>query len=108
MEARHIKIDYENALNSKKQILISEANLLRILEKVSAYKALRKSELELKNKLRIALINFIKNIDLINSDLPSQSIPKIKHKTKKQKESRESKNIQEELVEIKRKLERLG
>ncbi|MEK6872493.1 MAG: hypothetical protein AABW90_00595 [Nanoarchaeota archaeon] len=108
MEARHIKLDYENALNSKKQILMSEANLLRILEKISSYKILRKRELELKNKLRIALINLIAKIDLIDGYFPSESIPKIKKKAKKQKESRDSRNIQEELVEIKRKLERLG
>lgn len=107
MEVRHVKLDYETALNSTKQILMSEANLLRILEKVSSYKKLRKSELELKNKLRIALINLIAKIDLINEHLPSETI-KIKKKAKKQKESKESRNIQEELVEIKRKLERLG
>lgn len=108
MEARHIKLDYENALNNKKQILMSEANLLRILEKISSYKTLRKREFELKNKLRIALINLIAKIDLIDGYLPSESIPKTKKKAKKQKESKESRNIQEELVEIKRKLERLG
>lgn len=108
MEARHIKLDYENALNGKKQILMSEANLLRVLEKISFYKISRKRELELKNKLRIALINLIAKIDLIDSYLPSESIPKIKKKSKKQKENKNSRNIQEELVEIKRKLERLG
>lgn len=108
MEARHIKLDYETALNSKKQILMSEANLLRILEKVSFYKILRKKELELKNKLRIELISLIAKIDLVHDYLPSESIPKIKNKAKKQKENKESRNIQEELVEIKRKLERLG
>ena len=108
MEARHIKLDYENALNSKKQILMSEANLLRILEKMSSYKSLRKKEFELKNKLRIALMSLIAKIDLINGYLPNENIFKIKNKTKKQKENKESRNIQEELVEIKRKLERLG
>ncbi|MEK6830815.1 MAG: hypothetical protein AABX77_02200 [Nanoarchaeota archaeon] len=107
MEAIHIKLDYENALNSKKQILMSEANILRVLDKINSYKSLRKKELELKNKLRISLNGLAGEIDSIHNSLPSDSIPKIKNKITKKKESRESKNIKGELEEIKRKLERL-
>ena len=43
-ETRHIKLDYEEALLAKKQLLTTELNLLNLLKKVKNYRALRKRE----------------------------------------------------------------
>ena len=45
METRHIKLDYEEALHAKKQILSTELNLLQTSKKIRNYKVLRKKEL---------------------------------------------------------------
>ena len=69
MENRHVKFEYEDALNGKKQLLSSEINLLHILKKIKSYKLLRKKELILKNKLRLQLGNLRKKLIILHNHL---------------------------------------
>ncbi len=111
METRHIKIDYEEALASKKNLLTSEINLLNVLRKINAYKTLRKRELLNKNRLRVQLGNLRKRIDLLQSSFPVEDYFKVKRKPAVKKTvSRKvgSNDVSGELEEIKRKLEKLG
>jgi len=105
METRHIKIDYEDALDSKKHLLSSEINLLHILKKIKSYGMLRKRELMLKGRLKIQLNNLRKRISLVQYSLPTEGILEVKKKKKRVVE--EKADIQGELEEIRKKLERL-
>jgi len=108
METRHIRIEYEDALNSKKNLLSTEINLLHVLRKIKAYRLFRKRELASKNKLRIELGNFRKKISLMHIHLPQDNIKIDRRKRKRKTVLDSGPDIQDELAEIKKKLERLG
>ena len=52
-ETRHVRLDYGEALNAKKQLLSFEINLIYANKNLSKYRALRKKEFALKNKLKL-------------------------------------------------------
>ena len=106
METRHIKLDYENALDSKKQLLSTELNLLNIIKKIKEYRRLRKKEMVTKNKLKTSLATIKTKINLFESTFPKQERQIVK-KTKQQKTKHE-KDLQQELEEIQKKLSRLN
>jgi len=109
MEARHIKLEYGESLNTKKHVLASEINLLNALAKIRNYKELRIKELMLKDKLRVRMKELKKKLGLLNSYFPaSVKIEPKKKASKKTKDVKEYSDIKEELEEIKGKLERLG
>jgi len=105
METRHVKIDYESSLNSKKHLLNSEINLLHILRKLKAYRVFRDKELKLKSRLKVKLINLRKEINLIQYSLPGEGFIEVKKRRRKVIE--ETADIQGELEEIKKKLAKL-
>lgn len=107
METRHIKIDYEDSLTGKKQLLSFEINILHILKKIKSYRLLRSKELNLKNQLRIQLNNLKKRINLAYSLLPHENIGIQKRIDGKKKITSAGPDIQDELEEIKRKLKAL-
>jgi len=113
METRHIRMDYEEALNAKKQLLTSEINLLHIAKKIKNYKLLRKKEIATKNKLKTSLTSLKSKITMLQSSFPNETQPKSDFKkTKKQailgKEEQESESLQNELDDIKEKLAKLN
>jgi len=108
METRHIKFDYEEALDAKKQILTTELGLLHTIKRLKAYRLLRKKELALKNQLKTEFGSLKIKLDLIQSTFPEDE-KKSKFKNRERKvENKESRNLQAELDDIKMKLERLG
>ena len=94
METRHIRMDYEEALNAKKQLLTSEINLLHIAKKIKNYKLLRKKEIATKNKLKTSLTSLKSKITMLQSSFPNETQPKSDFKkTKKQaKKTKKHKN----------------
>jgi len=108
METRHIRIDYEEALSSKKQLLSAELNLLHIIKKMKNYKVLRKKEIQTKTSLKSELSALKSKINLIQSTFPQEEAPvKINNKTTSL-ETKKSQNLQTELEDIKSKLAKLG
>ncbi|GAI51275.1 unnamed protein product [marine sediment metagenome] len=108
METRHIKFDYEDALNAKKQILSTELNLLRTEKKVKTYKLFRKKEIAVKNKLKTALKNLKTKINQIEKTFPEDKQKPITSKKREQDIKKKKKqDIKQELEEIQSKLERL-
>lgn len=107
METRHIKFDYEQALDAKKQLLSSEISLLHILKALKAYKDLRKKEFIEKNKLKTNLTSLKNKIKLIKTEFPKpepmpRTITRIKGIKKHTKRT-----LQQEVNEIREKLEGL-
>ena len=105
METRHIKFDYEQALNAKKELLSSQLNLLHILKKLKSYKAIRRKELLARSKLKTQFHIIKTNINLIQSTFPEHQSEGIKIKNKIEKEHKQ--DIQNELEDIKQKLAQL-
>lgn len=108
METRHVKLDYLNALDSKKSMLGSEINLLQIVSKLRSYKNFRLKELDYKNKLRIELGKFLEMIDSLQNSLPNYEFKEDKRKQKDKIFSESNKDLEKELNEIKRKLSNLS
>ena len=107
-ETRHIKLDFEEALNAKKQLLSAELSLLHTVKRIKSYKLLRKKELAAKNKLRISTKELNSKIDLILSTFPDENgEPRTPKKRKKRKVEEEKQDIKEELEEIQAKLAKL-
>jgi len=106
METRHIRIDYESGLSLKKQLLSSEMNLLHILKKIKSYKVLRKKELSIKNIFKNQIKDLSISLMILNNTLPKDKISE-PEKLKPIINKEEARNIQDELKEIKMKLEKL-
>lgn len=113
MEARHIQIGYRDAIESKKDILNSQLSLLHSLKRLRSYNIFRKRELRFKNEIKSKLNVLKAEINSVIVSLPEAHELEEKRKLKKItkiniKEPKETREIQKELDEIKKKLEKLG
>jgi hypothetical protein len=117
----HIKLDYSEAKQGRKEILISEMNLLKLSKSIKRYKELRTAELENKQKIYQAMIEIKKNLTKLQKLMPMPKIPKliedkyIPEKTEQEikeivQESlprTDTRSIEQELEDIQRKLKSL-
>ena len=92
----HVKLDYEEAVNSKRDFLISQMNLLKMAKTIGNYNSYRTEELEhkieLQKKIREIKTNLL-NIQKILQMLKITGILKKEEKVeKKPKEKKETKN----------------
>lgn len=90
----HIKFEYDEAFESKKNILFLEMNSLKISKIIKNYKFLRLEELNRKLKLFGKIKEVIANIKKLQATLPKLKIPEILKKEKAKETS--------EIEEIKR------
>ena len=109
----HIRLDYEESLESKKDMLSSEINLLRISKIIKRYSSLRIGELNLKIKLLKKIKEIKSYLKKLQTSLPKIKLPDIlkeegeetelKHKKTPQEIDLETQlqKIQEELNSIK-------
>jgi len=76
----HIKLEYDEAVQSKSSVLSLEMNLLRIMKNIRQYNFLRIKELKTKTKLRTKIREFKKNINSMQLILPKIKMPKLLQK----------------------------
>lgn len=109
METRHVRIDYAQGLNGKKQLLSSQISLIYIAKILLRYKMLRKKEFRLKSQLKTSIGSLKTKLNLLSSSLPETQKPLSMHKSSKKQsyETRESKDLTEELRDIQAKLAKL-
>jgi len=115
----HLRLDYEDALESKKNILYSEKSLINIIKKIDNYLYLREEEQKAKEKLRKRIKSTISIIKKTQKIFPKVKIPKILNKEiskkefdrkiskkifEKEKISKYGSNIDSQLREIQEKL----
>ncbi|MGA2130607.1 MAG: hypothetical protein ABSG05_03295 [Candidatus Pacearchaeota archaeon] len=112
----YIKLDYMEALKTRRGILNSELSVLNISKKIQQYKNLRLLELGLKSKLSTKFKDVKSNIRRLQATLPSGRLPKIiqKEKAKAVEKSservgriRQQSDIESQLSEIQRRLAEL-
>ena len=112
----YVRLEYNEALQSKKDILASQAGLLKIIRIIRHYKLLRLEELKVKAKMYRKIKELIANIKKIKTSFPMIKMPQLK-KSEEEKENI-TKNIRErqgeddaletQLQEIQNKLRAIG
>lgn len=114
----HVKFEFQEALQSKKDLLSSQINLLRTSKAIKNYKSLRSQELNQKAKLLKKIKSTKTNIGKLKRILPKVKIPDIlkdgherkeleDFKTKNQ-EVKDRSNIESQLRDIQEKLTALS
>lgn len=108
----HIKLEREEALIAKKDILASQITLLKILKKINSYRAYRARELELKIDLYRKMRELKMMIGSLEKAFPKIKVPKMLNKEEKvEKPVRRTEvrdlSIEGQLQEIQRKLDQL-
>ncbi len=111
----YIKLEYNEALQAKRDILFLQGDLLRIIKIIRTYKALRLEELRTKTKTYRKIKELMFNIKKIKTDLPKINLHPIK---KEENEIRKTINkvkdkdaddtLENQLQEIQEKLRSIG
>lgn len=112
----HIKLSYKESFQAKKSILSSQINLLKMAKAIENYQQLRYDELELKSGLFKDMKELKMSFGKLQNTLPKLKIPEILKKTPGRYREEERKpvktrksggEIEEQLLEIERKLNEL-
>lgn len=119
----HIKVDYEEAIQSKRDLLTTERDFLNIIRRIKRYNVLRSEELNNKIKIQNKLKELNSNLNKINQIFPKIKLPDIlkkkeiikkneeeeeKQEIAKAKEENKGDDLENQLMEIQEKLRRLG
>ncbi len=80
----YVKLEYNEALQSKKDILASQVGLLKTIQAIRNYRVLRLEELRMKTKIYKKIKELISNIKKIKTTLPAIKIHQLK-KTEEEK-----------------------
>ena len=117
-EAIHIKLEYNEALQSKKDVLNSELGLLKIAKAMKKYQILRSDELKTKLRLHRKLKELKTNITKLQQVLPKVKIPEILEGKREKEEEKIIKpkiekrahdnSLELQLQEIQERLKQLG
>jgi hypothetical protein len=91
----YVKLEYEEALESKRDILASQASLLRIIQAMRHYRLLRLEELRVKAQVYRKIKELITSINKIKENLPQIKIPSIKKKDEEKEFVKKIKDKQE-------------
>ncbi len=127
MDSRYLKLNPEEAYELRKNLQFSEEKFNNIQRQIRAYKFLRKKEIILKNKLKIAFTSLKGKISLMESTFPEEERKNAQEHIFQNKQQQRKdfypvhpslkphfpspeprKSQDEELEDIKRKLKRLG
>lgn len=103
----HIKLENDEAIQSRRDILTTEADFIKMARLIKEYKALRIIELSLKVELLKKLKEFKLTSQKLKTLLPKVEIPKIlKKHEQERREEEEFGVIQKEVIEKPKKLKR--
>jgi hypothetical protein len=74
----YVKLEYDEALQSKRDILLLQMNLLKIIKIIKHYRLLRLEELKIKATAYRRLKDLITNLRKIKTNLPKIKVPQLK------------------------------
>ena len=107
----HIMFNCDELINSKKEILSTEADLIRVLQTLKKYQLLRANELKLKVRFLKKLKETKVEIKKLEEILPKPKIPKILKEIDNENEkfniNPKKDNLEFQLEEIQKKLREL-
>jgi len=112
----HVKLEYDEALQSKKDVLSSELGLLQIVKAIKKHRLLRSDELKTKEKLYGKIKELKTNIGKLQQILPKLKVPAIlkeHEETEKEDEFQIEKrahddSLEAQLQEIQERLREIG
>lgn len=130
----HIGLNYNEAVDTKKNLLLCETNLLEIIKKMQAYSKIKKRGAILKNRLKKNLLIIKESIKNIEEELPKiqrkgifeekaeksnrleinpeklreMQLKRIKEHEDKERENKKNYEIKSELEKIKQRLSELS
>lgn len=93
----YMRLDYNEAVKSKKDILSSEATILNLIRTMKQYSPLRIEELKIKSRMHSKIKEIILNIKRLETTLPKIKIPSILKKY----QSEELEEIEEKIEQTK-------
>ncbi|MBS3085265.1 hypothetical protein J4225_01100 [Candidatus Pacearchaeota archaeon] len=73
----HVRLDYEEAREAKKDMLSLELSLVKLIRAIKTFKSLRLEELRLKKRLKVQISEFLKDMRKLKTELPELEIPRI-------------------------------
>jgi glycerol-3-phosphate dehydrogenase len=91
----HVRIEYKDALISKKEILTLELLFLKINQIRKKYNVLRLKEIKIKEKIKEDIEEIKKNLEKILNNLPNYKIPKDIQRMRENKN--QGKNLEEKI-----------
>jgi hypothetical protein len=97
----HIQLTYDEALQAKRNILTSQASLLRILQTIRRYHPLRLEEISMKLKLKKNLKEIKEEISKLQLTVPKVKIPEILRKGSKPEEENEIDEAETQIAKAK-------
>lgn len=105
----HIRLGYNETIQSKKDILFSQMNLIRILKAIKDYHILRTEELELKKEIHTKAKELNTNIRKIQSLFPKipgvvKTPQRLKIPQKNSKNQTKDTDLEKQLREIQQRL----
>lgn len=104
----YIKILETEISYAKKELLYSEMETLSILKRYQKYKELRRQELALKNLLRKKITEIQEEIKIVDRSMPHMPVERSNEdKEKMVLTAKKKRDIESEIDEIKRKIDRL-
>jgi hypothetical protein len=103
----HVRIKSDEAIDSKKILLLSQIDILTFEKLLENYKKLRKKELSLRAKLRAELKTFNISLGKFSSTVPVVEKHQREKIKKEVRESEKKRGIEKDLYEIHKRLERL-
>jgi transglutaminase/protease-like cytokinesis protein 3 len=102
----HVKLEEDEALKAKRDLLTSEENLLEAVKSMRRYFSLRKEELKLKIRFSKSIKNISLSMKKIENNLPEMNKTPALKKLKKREEKKtvQDKSLETELNEIRDRL----
>ncbi len=110
----YLKLEYDESIESKKDLLSSQMLLLNLIKSIKAYHSIRLEELKIKTQIYKAVKELNLTIKKTKSSFPFLKIPeKAKRENINQKEmtpvrGKTDNNLELELQEIQKKLRNIG
>jgi len=109
MQNLHVGLEFDEAVQYKKQILETEINILNLAQKLQTYRGLRAEELRYREKLKTAARKLSLKINQIMKELPKVELAEIEIEEQEEKiDKKGRKALEVELKDIKRQLEELN
>lgn len=81
----HVRINYDEAIESKRDILATQIDLIKIAQAIKNYRKLRMQELDLKIELKERISNIKTEFTKLRTIFPKMQLPKIVQKFEKKK-----------------------
>ncbi len=112
----HVKIEFEEAVQAKKDLLSSQSGFIMILKTLKRYCLLRKEEINRRLKMQNKIKDLKMNMTRLNNSMPKVKIPEIMKNIHEKpgekprdllKEKRDQ-DLEAQLMDIQERLRKLG